>query len=192
MLSVKGANPGRGPEKYAGKRRIRVRDAAGGEVTPEADSNRKAHRKRQKSRRTAFLRYLLVILIGNLVWEALQMPLYTLWVDGTWGQIVYALVHCTLGDVLIGAATLLAALLLLRAAAWPDTGRGQVMIVTLALALAYTVFSEWLNVEVRQSWAYRDIMPRLPWLGTGLSPLVQWIAVPLLAFRLSHGPGPDR
>jgi hypothetical protein len=147
---------------------------------------------RQKGRRTAVFRYLLVILIGNLVWEALQMPLYTLWVDGTWGQIVYALVHCTLGDVLIGAATLMAALLLLRAAAWPDTGRGQVIVVTVALALAYTMFSEWLNVEVRQAWAYRDIMPRLPWLGTGLSPLLQWIAVPLLAFRLSHGPGPDR
>lgn len=147
---------------------------------------------RQKSRWVAVSRYLLVILIGNLVWEALQIPLYTLWVDGTWGQIGYALVHCTLGDVLIGAATLLAALLVLRAAAWPDTGRGQVMIVTVTLALAYTVFSEWWNVEVRQAWAYRDIMPRLPWLKTGLSPLLQWIAVPLLALRLSHGPGPDR
>ena len=87
----------------------------------------------QKSRPAAVSRYLLVILIGNLVWETLQMPLYTLWVDGTWGQIVYGLVHCTLGDVLIGAATLMAALLLLRAAAWPDTGRGQVMVVTVIL-----------------------------------------------------------
>ena len=146
----------------------------------------------QNSRWAAFLRYLLVILIGNLVWEALQMPLYTLWVDGTWGQIGYGLLHCTLGDVLIGAATLAAALLLLRAAAWPDTGRGQVMVVTVTLALAYTVFSEWLNVEVRQAWAYRDIMPRLPWLGTGLTPVLQWIAVPLLALRLSHPPSPDR
>ena len=147
---------------------------------------------RQKSRRTAISRYLLVILFGNLVWETLQMPLYTLWVDGTWGQISYGLVHCTLGDVLIGAATLMSALLLLGAGGWPDTGRVKVMVVTVTLALAYTVFSEWLYVEVRQAWAYRDIMPRLPWLGTGLSPLLQWIAVPLLAFRLSHGSGPDR
>ena len=43
---------------------------------------------RQKSRRTAILRYLMVILIGNLVWEALQMPLYPLWVDGSWGKSV--------------------------------------------------------------------------------------------------------
>lgn len=147
---------------------------------------------REKSRWVAVSRYLLVILIGNLVWEALQMPLYTLWVDGTWGQIGYALMHCVLGDVMIGAATLLAALLLLRSAALPETAQGRVMVVTVTLALAYTVFSEWLNVEVRQAWAYRDIMPRLPWLGTGLSPLLQWIAVPLLAFRLSHGPGPAR
>ena len=86
---------------------------------------------RHKSRGAAVSRFLLVILIGNLVWETLQMPLYTLWFDGTWGQIGYALVHCTLGDVLIGAATLMAALLVLRAAAWPDTPRGQVMVVTV-------------------------------------------------------------
>jgi hypothetical protein len=156
--------------RSAYKRLAHVWDVAEGWNDNQGRATGKDHLMIQKSRRTAVFRYLLVILIGNLVWEALQMPLYTLWVDGTWGQIGYAVVHCTLGDVLIGAATLMAALLLLRAAAWPDTGRGQVMVLTVALALAYTVFSEWLNVEVRQAWAYRDIMPRLPWLGTGLSP----------------------
>lgn len=168
-----------------------VRDAEDGGMDNLGPAAWKEDWMRQNSRWAAVSRYLLVILIGNLVWETLQMQLYTLWVDGTWGQIGYALVHCTLGDVLIGAATLLAALLLLRAAMWPDTGRGQVMVVTVALALAYTMFSEWWNVELRQGWAYRDIMPRLPWLGTGLSPILQWIAVPLLALRLSHGPRRD-
>jgi hypothetical protein len=138
------------------------------------------------------LRCPLVILIGNLVWETLQMPLYTLWVDGTWEQIGDALVHTTLGDVLIGAATRMAALLLLRAAVWPDTGRRQIMVVTVALALANSVFSEGLNVKVRPAWSDRDIRPRLPWLGTGLSPHLQWIAGPLRPLRLSHGLGPDR
>lgn len=127
-------------------------------------------------------RYLIVIALGNLVWEAAQIPLYTIWIDGTSTQIGYALLHCTVGDVLIGAITLAAALILWRARSWPRNASWQVATTTIVLALAYTIFSEWLNIEVRRSWAYRDIMPTLPWLGTGLSPLLQWGIVPLLAF----------
>lgn len=69
---------------------------------------------------------------------------------------------------------------------WPSVGSGRVSLATVILALAYTVFSEWLNIEVRHAWAYRDIMPTLPWLGTGLAPLAQWIVVPLLALRFAR------
>lgn len=39
------------------------------------------------------------------------------------------------------------------------------------------------NIEVRGAWAYREAMPRLPGLGIGLTPMLQWIVVPVLAFR---------
>lgn len=131
--------------------------------------------------RISFGRYLTVIAFGNLVWEMAQMPLYTLWVDGNWAQIGFAVAHCTLGDVLIGAITLFLALVLWRAKTWPHQRFGLVAVATLTMALAYTIFSEWWNVDLHQTWAYRDIMPTLPWLGTGLTPLLQWAIVPLLA-----------
>jgi hypothetical protein len=134
----------------------------------------------------SFGRYLTVIALGNLVWEMAQMPLYTLWVDGSWAQIGFAVAHCTLGDVLIGAITLSLALVLWRAKTWPRQRFGQVGAATMILALAYTIFSEWWNVDVRQTWAYRDIMPTLPWLGTGISPLLQWVVVPLLALQFAR------
>ena len=115
------------------------------------------------------------------------MPLYTLWVDGTQSQIAFALLHCTLGDVLIGAVALTASLILWRLPAWPTERFRSVAYATLTFALAYTLFSEWLNVEVRHTWAYRDIMPTLPWLGTGLSPVLQWLIVPLLALWYAKG-----
>jgi len=46
------------------------------------------------------------------------------------------------------------------------------------------VFSEWLNVEVRATWTYTDQMPVLPPLGTGLTPLLQWLIVPTLTWAL--------
>ncbi len=140
----------------------------------------------------AFCRYMLVIAIGNLVWEAIQLPLYTIWVAGSWSQIGFALGHCTQGDVLIGAGVLLGALMLCRMPKWPISGHRRVAAATVILAVIYTIFSEWLNVEVRHSWAYRDIMPTLPWLGTGLAPVLQWIVVPLLALQYAQSANKNR
>ena len=58
--------------------------------------------------------------------------------------------------------------------------------------LAYTVFSEWLNVEVRRSWAYSDLMPVLPPLGTGLSPVLQWVVIPSAALWMARRAGSAR
>jgi hypothetical protein len=65
----------------------------------------------------------------------------------------------------------------------------------IMLGAAYTVFSEWLNIDIRRSWSYTAAMPVFPLLGTGLTPLLQWLVVPGLAFaiiafldRRSHRP----
>ncbi len=50
--------------------------------------------------------YLLAIAAGNLIWEFAQLPLYTIWRTGTPGEIVFAAVHCTGGDILIAGAAL--------------------------------------------------------------------------------------
>ena len=59
--------------------------------------------------------------------------------------------------------------------------------LTTLLGVCYTVFSEWLNVFVREGWAYTDWMPVLPLLGTGLTPVLQWLLLPGLALHLSQG-----
>ena len=82
---------------------------------------------------------------------------------------------------------------------WPDRSRARlhVLIIATIAGLAYTIFSEWLNVEVRQSWAYSDLMPRLPPLGTGLAPVMQWLLLPGLALtfvtkRIRRSQQPER
>ena len=90
--------------------------------------------------------------------------------------------HCTGGDILIASASLLLALLLVARPAWPDETYRRVAALTLAFAVPYTVFSEWLNTEVRGSWTYSELMPVVPLLDAGLSPLAQWIVIPIAAF----------
>lgn len=123
--------------------------------------------------------YLVLIVGGNLVWETLHLPLYTIWREGTWQDLAFAVVHCTGGDVLIALASLTLALLLAGDPAWPHRGFQRVGVLAIAFGVLYTIFSEWLNIVVRQSWAYSELMPIIPVINAGLSPIAQWIFIPL-------------
>jgi hypothetical protein len=120
------------------------------------------------------------------VWEVLHLPLYTIWTSGTLREQAFAAGHCTLGDLVIAACTLTLALLLVGAPGWPRDRFWPIATLTVAFGLAYTVFSEWLNVVVRASWTYSDLMPVVSIAGSkvGLSPLLQWIVVPGAAFAI--------
>jgi len=125
----------------------------------------------------------------SLAWEVAQLPLYTLWRDATPAFKAYAVVHCTLGDVLIGTSALAIALLV-TGASEPRAWRwGAIAALTVAIGLGYSVFSEWLNTVVRDGWAYAAAMPtvRIGGLEVGLSPLAQWLVVPPLALLLARG-----
>lgn len=132
-------------------------------------------------------RYLGVSLVAHLGWEMLQLPLYTLWSTGTLGQQAFAVVHCTLGDLMIAGLSLLLALALFARATWPRESFTRVYLANLSFGIGYTIYSEWLNVNMRGSWAYSDLMPVVPVIGTGLAPLLQWFVVPTLALRVAIG-----
>lgn len=106
----------------------------------------------------ALRRYLIAMAVGNLIWEFAHMPLYTLWETGTPREIAFAALHCTGGDVLIAASALLAALVAFGSSQWPEANYRLVGLATVLTGLGYTVFSEWLNIEVREAWAYGDLM----------------------------------
>ena len=138
---------------------------------------------------SALKAYLAVALMANLSWEILQLPLYTIWTKGTTREIAFAVVHCTLGDGLIALAALIIALISAGTRNWPGERHISVLAITLALGVGYTIFSEWLNIVVRASWAYSPLMPVVPVIGTGLSPLLQWIVIPATALTVSRRAG---
>jgi len=137
-----------------------------------------------RERGSAIALYLGLSTLGHLTWEIVQLPLYGLWRTASNRELAFAVVHCTGGDLLIATSVLLASLVVLRAWRWPRTNALPVAMLALLLGIAYTAFSEWHNVYVRQSWAYAPAMPTLPILGhpIGVSPLAQWLVVPTLVF----------
>jgi hypothetical protein len=127
--------------------------------------------------------YIGLAAIGHFLWEAAQLLLYTLWRTGTRREIAFALFHCTGGDVLITTATFAGAAALARQLRWPPFG-WRMVFTAIILGAAYTIFSEWLNVQIRRSWSYTAAMPVLPFLGIGLAPMMQWLVVPGLALAV--------
>ena len=134
------------------------------------------------------VRYIGLATLGHALWEGGQLPLYSIWSTGTPREIFLAAAHCTGGDSLITASTLSIA------AAFTCLWRGslfdkRMVFATITLGVAYAILSEWLNVKIWRSWAYTSAMPLLPGTGTGLTPLLQWLIVPALAFAiiLAHG-----
>ncbi len=133
-------------------------------------------------------RYLPLLAGLNLFWEVAQLPLYTIWREASPGYIAFAVAHCTVGDVLIGAAALTMALTAAGArslGSWPWRG---VVVVATVVGILYTVVSEWMNTSLRPAWQYSELMPilRLGDVGIGVSPLLQWLILPALAFNLAR------
>lgn len=118
----------------------------------------------------------------HLAWEVAHLPLYTLYTDAPLGTIVYSVAHCTVGDVLITAATFLLACGVARSWSWPWARPWVGLGAAMVGGAGYTAFSEWLNVYVRGAWAYASAMPEV--LGIGVSPIAQWIVVPLIQLAI--------
>lgn len=145
------------------------------------------HRDRTALRWIA-TRYLPWLALLNLVWELVHVRLYTLWHEAGAAYIIFSVVHCTLGDVLIGGAALLLALILGRERALPDWHWPRIATITALLGAGYTIFSEWMNITILRSWTYAKAMPTLE-LGSfevGLTPLAQWLVLPPLALYLGR------
>lgn len=131
-------------------------------------------------------RYLVWTSLLNLFWEVLQLPLYTIWTNSSGRDIAFAVVHCTVGDVMITTINLVAAVLLAGKKEWPDRRYRAVALATIFFGLTYTIYSEWNNTVVTRSWAYAAAMPQI-W-GIGLSPLAQWIVIPGFVFWRLYRP----
>src|SRR5438128_1090479 len=67
----------------------------------------------------ALRRFLLFVAVANLLWEFAQLPLYTIWNEGTPREIAFAALHCSGVDILIAAGSLLGALIVTGSSGWP-------------------------------------------------------------------------
>jgi hypothetical protein len=135
---------------------------------------------------TTLRRYILVIAAGNLAWEILQLPLYHIWYHAHAARLAIIIVDGTGGDVMIAIVSLVGAFCLFGRSHAAPALSPRVTWGTIAFGLAYTIASEAVHLKLG-TWHYAPLMPRLPILGVGVAPTLQWIVIPPLALRAAGG-----
>jgi hypothetical protein len=91
-------------------------------------------------------------------------------------SVAWALLHCTLGDVMIALVMFALAGVVLWRANWPVSRPWAGGAIVMIGAMAFTAWSEWYNVYRVGNWGYTASMPTI--FGIGLSPLLQWLILP--------------
>jgi len=120
----------------------------------------------------------------NLTWEIAHVRLYTIWAAADGMSVAWALLHCSLGDVVIALAMFTLAGIALWRADWPASRPWAGGAMAVIGAMVITAWSEWYNVYRTGAWSYTSDMPTI--YGVGLSPLLQWLIIPpviVVAYR---------
>ena len=122
----------------------------------------------------------------HFVWEFLQVPTYAGMAELQHWEGVKVCTSATVGDVGFALTAFWATALASRSRRWIAAPRPWQIGLFLAVGIGLTVGFEHYYTSVSLRWTYSELMPLVPPLGTGLSPLVQWIVVPLLVVSLTR------
>ena len=116
----------------------------------------------------------------NLAWEYWQVPFFRGMADQPHWAGVKACTLATLGDAGIALAAFWATAMVAKNRRWILRPNRLDIAIFLGVGVLVTIVFEALATGMFQRWAYSDAMPRVPVIGTGLLPLLQWLVIPLL------------
>lgn len=121
----------------------------------------------------------------HFVWEFIQVPTYAGMAEMQHWEGVKLCLSATIGDVGFALTAFWAASLAVRSRQWLLDPPALARVVFVAVGVALTVGFEYYYTEISLRWTYSDLMPLVPPLGTGLSPLLQWLIIPPVVVWLS-------
>jgi len=113
------------------------------------------------------------------MWEWVQTPFFTDITDEI-NIIVWYRLHCTIGDIMILGISIIIWSFFKRDNEWFFSPRKKDYLAVTLLGTSYTAYSEILNVVVRESWGYSELMPMIPGTHIGIVPIIQWLLLPSL------------
>ena len=122
----------------------------------------------------------------HFVWEFIQAPTYSGMVDMPHWDGIKMCTSATFGDVGFALTAFWITSLASRSRQWIYAPRAWQVLVFLAVGIGLTIGFEYYYTQISLRWTYSELMPQVPPFGTGLSPLLQWIVIPLLVIWFTH------
>ncbi len=116
----------------------------------------------------------------NLAWEYWQVPFFRGMADQPHWLGVKACTLATFGDAGIALAAFWVTAFFARTRSWIMQPSRSDIAIFIGVGLVAAIVFEALAIGILERWAYSDAMPRLPVLGTGLVPVIQWLVIPPL------------
>jgi len=117
-------------------------------------------------------------LLLNFFWELQQMPFYQLPSEFACFNMVRNCTFATIGDVGISLFAFWVVAALAKSRQWFHQPSRSQLTSFIIVGMVMTVIFEALATGVLKRWTYAAFMPTLPFLGTGLLPLLQWLLLP--------------
>ena len=114
----------------------------------------------------------------NLPWELWQVPLFKGMPSLAHWDGVILCTRAAAGDAVIALLAFWLVAAMTRTRDWIRRPAGASMGGYVAIGLIVTMALEYMATQLGARWEYAETMPRLPLLGTGLAPLLQWLLIP--------------
>lgn len=114
----------------------------------------------------------------NFFWEIQQMPFYQLPSEFSYFDMIRECTLATIGDAAISLIALWVVAAIAKSRQWFRQPSRWQLTSFIFVGVIITVVLEALATGVLQRWEYAAFMPTLPFLGTGLLPLLQWLLLP--------------
>ncbi len=121
----------------------------------------------------------------NFPWEFLQVPFFQSFTSIEHWEGVKTCTQATFGDAVISLIAYFGVAAFRKDGRWMVSPDKLSIAFYILIGVCITIFMEWLATDVLNRWQYSEAMPRLPLLGTGLLPLLQWIILPLCILYFS-------
>lgn len=131
-----------------------------------------------------FIRLILFIFGMNFIWEIFQMPLYK---NHSIGFLDTVLIHleASLGDLLIFVIIYLLGFMAFRNSAWFFQKNHAPFIFSMACGFFIAVVIEKYALATGR-WEYDTLMPVIPLIRVGLTPILQMIILPTIIIRIAR------
>lgn len=120
----------------------------------------------------------------NFPWEAWHIQLYRSLETLSYREAVTFVTVASVGDAALAVIAFWAVAAATRSRIWILEPTPKRIAGFVGVGLGITIAWEWLATRVLDWWQYADTMPILPLLGTGVSPVLQWVLLPPLVVWL--------